>query len=209
MSLTCFAIAFSLLAAGAGATPNAGKATSERARIEAYLGSHDVASAAELRGFSMTPEKSLMAIALDARGERLIRARSVAALRLLPSPAVQAFLAQLVRDKAKTADATERLLLRRAAVALGFMAGSDVPDRLALLFDNEDAEVRLDAVLGIAMSRAATAGVALRKQLAVEPAPQVRSQILRQLAVLGEAPAEPDKTPGSKKPTLPPMRGGF
>ena len=177
--------------------------------MEEYLSAHDVPVVAALDALSKAPEKTLMAIASDERGERLTRSRAVAALRLLPSPVVQEFLAKLIQDKASTADPTERLLLRRAAVALGWMSGSDAPERLAPLFENQDAEVRLDAVLGIAMSRAATAGPVLRKQLLVEPSPRVRDQIQRQLKALGEPSAEPEKAPSSKKPERPPMRGGF
>jgi hypothetical protein len=209
--LTCLAIAlWTFAAASAGATPpDAGQATSERARIEAYLATHDLASAAELRSLSARPENALMAIALDARAERLTRARSVAALRFLPSPAVQAFLAKLIQDKAEATDETLRLLLRRAAGALGWMSGSDAPDQLALLFANQDPEVRLDAVAGIAMTHAATAGSILRRQLAVEPSQRVRDQIRRQLTALGEGAETPDQAPASKKPKRAAMRSSF
>ena len=209
MHLTCLAIALFAFAAAPAGAPDAGPAASERARIEAYLATHDLASAAELRSFSATPDKALMTIALDGRAERLTRARAVAALRFLPSPAVQAFLAKLIQDKADATDPTLRLLLRRAAVALGWMSGSDAPDQLALLFANQDPEVRLDAVAGIAMTHAATAGGILRRQLAVEPSQRVRDQIRRQLVALGEAAETPDRARDSKKPKREAMRGSF
>jgi HEAT repeat protein len=141
----------------------------------------------------------------------LTRSRAVAALRLLPSPTVQAFLGTLIESKAKATGETDRLILRRAAVALGWMAGSDAPEQLALLFENDAPDVRLDAVLGISMTRAATAAAILHKQLVVESSPRVREQIQRQLTALGEEPPAPDKAPSTKKrqPTREPMRGGL
>jgi HEAT repeat protein len=191
--------------------PDGGQAGAERAQIEAYLATHDVAAAAELRGFAAAPEKTLMAIASAGDAERLTRSRAVAALRLLPSPTVQDFLASLIEGKAKATDETDRLLLRRAAVALGWIGGSDAPELLALLFDNDAPEVRLDAALGISMTRAASASAILHKQLVVEPSPRVREQIQRQLTALGEEPPAPEKAPGPKKrqPTREPMRGGL
>jgi hypothetical protein len=207
--LTYLAIGFLTLAAASTAAPDAGRAISEQAAVERYLSTHDLPAVAELDALSKVPEKTLMAIALDLHAERLTRSRAVAALRLLPSPVVQEFLAKLIQDKASTTDPTERLLLRRAAVALGWMAGSDAPGRLAQLFENQDPEVRLDAVLGIAMSRAMNAGAVLRRHLLVETASRVRDQIRRQLTALGEPAAEPDKAPSKKKPERPPMRSGF
>jgi hypothetical protein len=210
--LTYVAIVLSALAAKSAspATPDSGSAASEQVKIEAYLATHDVASAGELQAFA-APGKTLIAIASDLAVERLTRARAVAALRLLPSPAVQDFLCQLVQSKAKTTDTTDRLLLRRAAVTLGWLGGADAPEVLALLFENDDAEVRLDAALGISMTRASSALGLLHKQLAVESSPRVREQIQRQLLALGEQPPQPDKAPSAKKPrpTRQPMRGGF
>jgi hypothetical protein len=213
--LTYLAILLASLGAAQAAspTPDGGPISPERTKIEAYLATHDLPSIAELRGFAASPDPVLMAIASDARAERLTRARAVAALRFLPSPVVQEFLAKLIRQNAKSTDATVRLLLRRAAVALGWIAGSDAPEHLTLLFANDDAEVRLDAVLGIAMSRGESAADVLRKQLVMETAPRVRDQIRRQLNALGEPPVgeppvEPAKPP-SRKPRREPMRGGL
>jgi HEAT repeat protein len=203
---------FLTLAASAGPpAPDAGQAARERTQIESYLATHDVASAAELRGFAAAPEKTLMAIASAEDALRLTRARAVAALRLLPSPTVQAFLGTLIESNAKATGDTERLILRRAAVALGWIGGSDAPEQLALLFDNDDPEVRLDAVLGISMTRAATAVAILHKQLVAEASPRVREQIQRQLTALGEEPPQAEKPPSTKKrqPSRQPMRGGF
>jgi HEAT repeat protein len=207
--LTCLAIAACALAAAAPTPPasGGGKTGDARSRALAYLQSHDVAVVAELRALASAPEKPLMAIAEDAQAEGLARARAVAALRLLPSPEVQGFLGKLVRSKAKSKDATDQLLLRRAAVALGWMGGSRAGDDLALLFENGDPEVRLDAAIGIGLSRAPDAADLLRRQLAIESVPRVRNQIERQLRVLAPAPTEPETAARKKERT--PMRGGF
>jgi hypothetical protein len=204
--LTYLAIVLSALAAKPAPAP-AGTEIAGRPRFEAYLTTHDVPAAAELRALAAAPENALMAIASDVRADGLLRSRAVAALRLLPSPGVHVFLGKLIETKAKATDATDRLIVRRAAVALGWMSGTGAAETLALLFDNEDAEVRLDAAIGLGLTRAATAVPLLRKQLAVEQSPRVRDQIERQLRALGESPAEPDKAPSPKQET--PMRGGW
>jgi len=207
--LTCLAIAACTLAAApASPPPRAGGAAGDpRPKVEAYLAAKDVPAAAELAALASAPEKPLMAIATDAKADGLLRARAVAALRLVPSPEVGAFLFKLIAAKAKASEATDRLIVRRAAVALGWLAGPGTPEQLALLFDNEDAEVRLDAAIGLGLTRAADAPGLLRQQLAVETVPHVRDQIERQLRALGQPTPEPDKKPRRKEQT--PMRGGF
>lgn len=211
MSLTYLAIALSALvstlAAAPASSPDRGKPEDGRSKIEAYLATHDVASAAELDGLMKAPENALMAIASDGHMVGLTRARAVAALRLVPSLGVQAFLLKLVQSNAKATDATERLIVRRAAVVLGWMAGAGSAERLALLFENDDAEVRLDAAIGIGLTRADTAATLLHRQLAVESVPKVRDQIERQLRALGAAPVEPEKSKPPKK--VEPMRAGW
>jgi hypothetical protein len=208
------AIAFSIVVSAAPASPapapspDGGRPSDGRAKIEVYLAAHDVASAEDLQRLATTPEKVLMAIASDARVEGLVRARAVAALHLVGSHEAQAFLSKLVQSKAKTTDATDRLILRRAAVVLGWMAGAGTAEDLALLFDNDDAEVRLDAAIGIGLTRAETAAMLLRRRLTVESAPRVRTQIERQLHALDQVlPPEPEKAPTPKKEQ--PMRGGW
>jgi hypothetical protein len=206
-------VAAPVFAGPAAAGPAKPEQARIQARIQSYLESHDVPSAAELRGLSPSAEKTLIAIASDGHADRLTRARAVAALRLLPSATVQAFLIKLIQGQATTTDATLRLLLRRAAISLGWLAEADAPEVLAWLFDNEDVEVRVDAVLGISMSRAPTAVETLRKQLAVDPSPRVRQQIERQLVALRAEPPEPEQPPAKKQqptsPTREPLRGGF
>ena len=220
MHLTCLAIVLSALAAQPvpASAPNRGKADAKaggkadgrfndsRPRFEAYLATHDVPAAGELHALAAAPENVLMAIASDVRADGLLRSRAVAALRLLPSAGVHVFLVKLIQAQAKATDATDRLIVRRAAVALGWMSGTGAAETLALLFDNEDAEVRLDAAIGLGLTRAATAVTPLRRQLAVEQSPRVRDQIERQLRALGEPLVEP-KAPAPKK--VQPMRSNW
>ena len=197
------------LAAGSGsdAGPVQGSQAAVVAGVVAYLTAHDLPTVAELRALAPAPDVVLMTIADDARADGLCRARAVAALRLLPSLAVQDFLARLVQAKAKASDATDRLLVRRAAVTLGWMAAPFASARLALLFENDNADVRLDAVIGIGLTRSADAAAILRKQLAVETVARVRDQIDRQLRVL--EPVPPEQKDSHATPGRQPMRSAF
>ena len=209
MHLTCLAIATCLLFAGPTAATSAkgGQAGDNRPSVVAYLASHDVPDAAELAKLAHAPEKPLMAIVTDARVEGLTRARAAAALRLLPTPEVHVFLEKLVQAKAKSNDATDRLILRRAAVALGWMAGPRAPEQIALLFDNGEAEVRLDAAIGLGLTRAMDAPLYLRRQLAVESVPRVRDQIERQLRLFPPPPPPPVKSiPMREEPSVRPLQ---
>lgn len=205
MHLTYLAILLPTL--GTALAPDAGVGGSDQSQLVAYLDAHDVPTLAELRALAPAPEALLMAIANDARVDGLGRSRAVAALRLVPTPEVQAFLGKLVQSNAKATDATDRLIVRRAAVALGWTLAPNAPARLALLFDNDDADVRLDAVIGLGLTRAAEAAGILRSQLAVETVARVRDQIERQLRVLAQIPSEQEKPPA--RPSKQPMRSAF
>lgn len=212
MPVTCAAIAVllaaSLVAAPLAAAPaDAKHAPSDRAKVEAYLGQHDVSTAAELRALGSKPDQTLMALVSDEHADGLLRARAAAGLRYFPSPGVETFLSKLIQSKAKTTDGIERLILRRAALSLGWMVGAGAPDTLALLFDNDDVEVRVDAAIGLGLTRADAAIVALRRQLAVESAPRVREQIERQLRSMGQPTSVPEKAP-PPKPAVP-MRSSW
>jgi HEAT repeat protein len=216
--LTCLAIVLSALVAspasapdvgknvGKNASKNVGKVSDGRPQIEAYLATHDVPAAADLRALAAAPENALMAVASDPAAEGLMRSRAVAALRVVPTQGVQVFLGKLIQTKAKATDQTDRLIVRRAAVAMGWIGGAGTVEKLAMLFDNDDAEVRLDAAIGLGLTRDATAATALRRQLAVESAPRVRDQIGRQLRALNESPVEPEKAPAKNGQ---PMRSGW
>jgi HEAT repeat protein len=204
--LTCLAILTAAVVSGPSAV-DGGPAKDARSKVESYLTTHDVPTAAELHALGPAPETSLMAVASDPHAEGLTRARAVAALRLLPSPIIETYLGKLVESKAKATDATDRLIVRRAAVALGWLAGASAPKQLALLFDNDDAEVRLDAVIGLGLARSDVANTILRRQLAVESVARVRDQIERQLRSLAETMPAPAKAPADQKKA--PMRSDW
>jgi hypothetical protein len=84
------------------------------------------------------------------------------------------------------------------------MVVADAPDTLALLFDNDDVEVRVDAAIGLGLTRSESATGYLRRRLAVENAPRVREQIERQLRAMGQPTNQPEKAPSPKKEA--PMR---
>jgi HEAT repeat protein len=127
---------------------------------------------------------------------------------VVATPEVHAFLARLIDEKATTTDQAERLVLRRAAITQGWLAGPDAAARLASLFVNADPEVRVDAAIGLGLTRSAEAPDLLRRQLGSETVPRVRDQIERQLRALGANPS-PDAQKAPPKPERPPMRGGF
>lgn len=183
------------------------KARLAQDRIAAYLAEHDVVTPDELRSLDPNPPKPLMAVALDGTAQALVRARAIAALRVVATPEVHRFLDKLIDDRAASTDATDRLLLRRAAITRGWLGGPGVEARLAKLFESGDPELRVDAAIGIGLTRGAEAADRLRRQLAVEKTPRVREQIERQLRALGQAPAAPETPPPPKQRT--PMRGGF
>jgi hypothetical protein len=205
-----------LLAARLSATPStpaaappadAGRAATERSRFQAYLGDHDVPTADELRALGKAPDKTLMALSSDTHADGLVRARATAGLRFFPTPEVQTFLGKLIQKNAKTTDATDRLIVRRAALALGWMVAATASDTLALLFDNDDIEVRVDAAIGLGLTRSEAAVGYLRRRLAVESAPRVREQIERQLRAMGQPTNQPEKLPPVKNEA--PMRTGW
>src|SRR5512138_50658 len=103
--------------AAAPAPPRHGEDKSRQAegRVAAYLADHDVVTPAELRGLDPSPAKPRIAVSLDVAAPALVRARGIAALRVVATPEVPRFLDKLIDDKAESTEATFRLLLRRAA----------------------------------------------------------------------------------------------
>jgi HEAT repeat protein len=186
---------------------DAGVPETVRSKMEGYLATHDVAAVQDLRAVQASPEALLMTIADDARVQGLTRARAVSALALLPSTRAQAFFGRLVKDKAKSKDPGERLVVRRAALALGWMAGPGTPESLATLFDNDDEAVRLDAAIALGLTRSEEAAGYLQQRLAAESSPRVRDQIDRQLRILRKALQPPAKPAGPSQRE--PMRGGW
>ncbi|HEY0712749.1 MAG TPA: HEAT repeat domain-containing protein, partial [Polyangia bacterium] len=92
-------------------------------------------------------------------------------------------------DKATTSAAL--VLLRRAAVTLGWIGGPLAPPALAPLLEHADPDVRADAAVGLALTRLPAAAEILRARLARESDARVRGHISRQLSVIDTALAAP------------------
>jgi hypothetical protein len=79
---------------------------------------------------------------------------------------------------------------------------------LAQLLENDDPQVRLDAVIGLGLTRTEDAAVFLSKRLPVEEDARVRDQIEKQLRALAPV-VDPAPSKGAPRPSAQPMRSGF
>ena len=126
----------------------------------------------------------LVQIADDRAATPPTRARAMEALTWVRTPATRDFLENFLIRKRPSSDAVDHLLLRKAAMALGWQAGPRSVDAVAALLDHPDPEVRLDAVVALGLTRARSAEKPLRDRLATEADATVRAQIESQLRVL-------------------------
>jgi hypothetical protein len=154
-----------------------------RASIEPRLRSYKPDPAA-WRAMGPGTDEALIEIAGDGKTEMLLRSRAVSTLSYFPTPAARKFLESTIGGKAASPDAGDRQLVGKAAVALGWLGGVHVPDQLAPLLDHPDPDVRLDAAIGLGLTRLPTAAEALRKRLDIENVARVRAQISRQIQVI-------------------------
>jgi HEAT repeat protein len=148
---------------------------------------------AQWRALGAGVDEALIEIAGDPKAELLVRSRAVSTLGYFATAASRRFLEATIDTRGSSADAGDRLLVRRAAVALGWLGGMEVPGRLTPLLGSDDPDVRLDAAVGLGLTRLPAAAASLRKRLDIEPVDKVRAQISRQLqaieAALAPAPA--------------------
>jgi HEAT repeat protein len=142
---------------------------------------------AQWRALGPGTDQTLIEIAGDPKAELLVRSRAVSTLGYFATAASRRFLETTIESKGTSADAGDRLLVRRAAVALGWLGGMEVPGRLAPLLSSDDADVRLDTAVGLGLTRLPAAAAALRKRLDIEPADKVRAQISRQIQAIEAA----------------------
>jgi HEAT repeat protein len=185
MLLRLASAALSLLLAGPSAPP-AGQAT--RAAVETRLRANTQPSAApEWRAMGSGVEDALIALAADTKVDLPVRGRAVTALGLVSTRPGQAFLEKVVKDSAASHDAGEKLILRKAAVALAWLGGAAVPDQIGPLLQHPDPDVRLDVAIGLGLTRSEQAAELLRARFGVETVAKVRSQIGRQLAQVEQA----------------------
>ena len=184
MTLT-LALALAFHAQPARAAPDAGAGAATRATVEARLrqgrqglSSTDVAELGAAGGVF------LVEIAGDKAAAAPIRLRAMAGLAYVRTPAAHDFLENFLIRKRPSSDPLDRAMLRKGAVALGWQGGPRTVEVVAALLDHADAEVRLDAVVALGLTRARSAEKPLRERLAGEPDAAVRAQIENQLKVL-------------------------
>jgi HEAT repeat protein len=184
--------AISVLVAG----PAAPAARPDRAAVETRLRANTLPrSAAEWQALGPGTDEILVAIAGDAKAELQLRAHAVTALGVMSTRPGRAFLESVVKQKASSADAGDKLLLRKAALALGWAGGNAVPDQIGPLLDHPDPDVRIDAAIGLGLTRSEEAADLLRKRFDVETVPKVRNQIGRQIRLIEEAVAAAKPSP--------------
>ena len=178
--------AISVLVSG----PAAPAARTDRAAVEARLRANTMPrSAAEWAALGPGIDEILIAVAGDAKAELQLRAHAVSALGVMSTRPGRAFLETVVKQKAASADAGDKLLLRKAALALGWAGGNAVPTQLGPLLDHPDPDVRIDVAIGLGLTRSEEAADFLRKRFDVETVPKVRNQIGRQLRLIEDAAA--------------------
>jgi len=183
----CLSAAMSLTLA-AGATPIARPG---RAEVEVRLRANTrPASAVEWRALGTGVDEILIAIAGDPKADLQLRAHAISVLAYVSTRPGRAFLDSVVKGKASSKDAGDKLLLRNAALALGWAGGTTVPAQLGPLLEHPDPDVRLDVAIALGLTRSEEAADLLRKRFDVETVPKVRSQIGRQLRLIEDAAAE-------------------
>jgi HEAT repeats len=169
-----------LAAADAGSparAPDGGAAAKApiRAGVEAALAKSG--GVGELSRLAATSPGQLMAIAADPAAPETVRARALSALAYARNLKAQTFLENFVVARTPPLDATDRLLLRRAAVALGWQGDARLVEVVAPLLENADADVRLDGAVALGLGRTRDAEAPLRARLATETDAAVRRQI--------------------------------
>jgi hypothetical protein len=175
--------AVAALAAGDGSAPR--PAVPTRAEVQARLARTGRGfSAGDVADLGSGAGGLLAQIADDKAVAPPIRLRAMAALTYARTPATHDFLESYLVRQRTSRDPVDRALLRKAAIALGWQSGPRTVEILAELLDHEDAEVRLDAVVALGLTRTRRAGKPLRDRLSIEPDVAVRAQIESQLRIL-------------------------
>ena len=171
---------------GGGVADAAGKASRE-AVLKLLAASERAPNEQELHALGTEADKQLVAVASDPKVEPKMRARAMSALGFAPSSASRAYLTKVIAAAGEARDATGLLLVRRAAVSLGWQGGPSAPPVLGPLLSHPDPEVRTDAAVALGLTRLASAADLLRARLEVEPDARVRGHISRQLRVVEDA----------------------
>ncbi len=175
-----------LLAAGAGGA--APVRASREAVLKLLAASERPPTEPELRALGTDVDRQLVAVASDVKVEPKMRARAMSALAFVPpSSATRAYLTKVIGQAAAAKDATDLLLVRRAAVALGWQGGPSAPPVLGPLLSHADPDVRTDAAVALGLTRLASAADLLRARLDIEEDARVRGHISRQLRVVEDS----------------------
>jgi len=162
-------------ARGSGTDGGASAKPSARAEVEAALGK--AGGAAELARLAATAQGTLVAIAADRAASETVRSRALSALAYARNLRAQTFLENFIIGKTPPFDATDRVLLRHAVVALGWQGDPRLVETVAPLLDNADSDVRLDVAIALGLGRTRSAEAPLRARLATETDNAVRRQI--------------------------------
>ena len=187
-------VTLATLAAGAAPAARPG-----RAEVEVRLRANTLpASAADWRALGTGIDEILIAIAGDPKADLQLRAHAVSALGYVSTRPGRAFLETVVKDRTSSKDAGDKLLLRNAALALGWAGGTRVPAQLGPLLEHPDPDVRIDAAIGLGLTRSEEAADLLRKHFDVETVAKVRNQIGRQLRLIEDAVAAAKPSPPPK-----------
>jgi hypothetical protein len=188
----------SILLAGPSAAP---PARAERAKVEGRLQANTPpSSAADWQALGAGVDEILITIAEDTKVDLRMRGRAVSALGTVPTRAGCAFLERVIREKASSKDERDKLILRKAAVALGWAGATGAAAQIGPLLQHPDPEVRLDAAIGLGLTRSEQAADLLRKRFDVETIRKVRSQIGRQLSLIEEAALAARRPPATTNP---------
>jgi HEAT repeat protein len=146
-----------------------------RADVEASLAKSSAPG--DLQRWAATADGILTVVAADRAASETVRGRALASLAYARTPRVHAFLENFVIEKTPSSAAGDHVLVRRAAVSLGWQGGARVVEIVAPLLESTDAEVRLDAAAALGLCRSREAEAPLRARLAVETDPAVKRQL--------------------------------
>jgi len=171
-----------------------------RPTVEARLRANTLPrSTADWQALGTGIDEVLLAIARDPKADLQLRGQAISALGVVSTRPGRAFLEDLVKQKASAMDAGDKFLLRKAALALGWAGGTAVPAEIEPLLEHPDPDVRLDAAIGLGLTRSEEAADILRRRFDVEPVPKVRNQIGRQIRIIDQAVAEAKGLPPAAK----------
>lgn len=157
--------------------PDGGTSTKRPIRDEVEAALAKSGGVGELSRLAAASPGPLMAVASDQAAPETVRARALSALAYARGLKVQTFLENFVVARTPPLDATDRLLLRRAAVALGWQGDARLVEVVAPLLENADVDVRLDGAVALGLGRTRAAEAPLRARLTTETDAAVRRQI--------------------------------